>query len=84
MSTNQEQVTTRRANRKCPSATTGRQKQASPLIKLTKLLSKTFRQPLHLPTPDQAAEMKRLCVELDEMMEYRRTHPNWRKEGRWT
>jgi len=82
MSTNQEQVTTRRAKREHRSDVPGRQKQASPLIRLARLLSKTFRQPLHLPTPDQAAKMKRLCAEVDEMMEYRRTHPNWRKEGR--
>ena len=61
----------------------GRQKQASPLIKLTKLLSKTLQQPLGLPTLDQAAEMKLLCVEVDNLLEYRRTHPKWRQEGRW-
>lgn len=84
MSTNQEHVATRRANRERRSAAPGHQKQASPLIRLTKLLSKTSRQPLQLPTPEQAAEMKRLCAELDEMMEYRRTHPDWRHEGKWT
>ena len=60
-----------------------RRKQVSPIIELTKLLSRTFKQPLGLPTPDQAPEMKRLILEVEKLLEYRQTHPNWRQEGQW-
>lgn len=53
-------------------------KKVSPIIKLAKLLSQTFKQPLGLPTPDQAPEMKQLTLEVAELLEYRRTHPHWR------
>ncbi len=63
------------------SAEKRRREQASPIVKLMNLLSLTFKQPLRLPTPEQAADMKRLTVEVEKLLEYRAAHPDWRREG---
>ena len=60
----------------------GKRPRKSALRRLAVLVSKTYKEPRGIPTPAQTAEMRRLLVEVQELAEYRRTHPNWRQEGR--
>lgn len=68
MTTSHENLPTSPADsgRRRPAAQ-GSRKQVSAIIKLAKLISKSFREPMGIPTAEQAAEMKRLCAELDEI-----------------
>jgi len=53
-------------------------KAQSPIIRLCNLMLKVYKQPFGLPTPDQFPDIKRLNNEVGELLEYRRTHRDWR------
>jgi hypothetical protein len=61
-----------------------RRRGRSPLYRLVLLLAKTYRQPGRLPTDQQAAELERLRVEAEQLLEARRNNPNWREEQEWS
>lgn len=60
-------------------------RQPSPIVRFCRLAIQIERQPFGLPnTPEQFDAYERLAMEVVAELEYRRIHPDWREEGRWT